>query len=67
MAMTSFVFDERTIDAIAKLKDAFGVSTNAAVIRRALALAQVAAEQADEKHNVLIGGKDDFVKINIAT
>jgi len=67
MAMTSVVFDERTTAAIAELKQAFGVSTNAAVIRRALALAQVAAEKADEKHNVLIGGKDGYVKINIAT
>ena len=67
MAMTSVVFDERTTEAIAKLKEAFGVSTNAAVIRKALGLAKLVAEHADENHNVLIGGKDDFVKINIAT
>ncbi len=67
MAMTSVVFDERTTKVVENLKDVFGVSTNAAVIRKALALAQVIADQADEKHNILIGGKDDFVKINLTT
>jgi hypothetical protein len=66
MAMTSFVFDDRTIKAIESLKETFGVKTNAAVIRRALALAQVVAEQADDKHSILLVGKDEPIKVNLA-
>ena len=52
MAQTTFEVDKATLDAIAELKDAFGVKTNAQVIRKALALARVAAQNADD-HNTL--------------
>jgi hypothetical protein len=63
--MTSFDFDDRTMKAIEALKDTFNVKTNAAVIRRALALAQVVAENADDKHSVLLIGKDEPVRVNL--
>jgi len=67
MAMTSFVFDNRTTKAIEALKETFGVKTNAAVIRRALALARVVAEKADENHTVMVVGKnDEAVKVSLA-
>ncbi len=65
MSMTSFDFDDRTMKAIEALKDTFNVKTNAAVIRRALALAQVVAENADDKHSVLLIGKDEPVRVNL--
>jgi hypothetical protein len=66
MAMTSFVVDNYTAKAIADLKKSFGVKTNAGVIRKALMLATIAAEQAKDDHTVIIAGKD-AVKVNIAT
>jgi hypothetical protein len=43
MAVTSFEVDERTAALIAELRETFGVNTQAAVIRKALALANVAS------------------------
>jgi hypothetical protein len=60
MAQTTFSVDDRTIDALEQLKGAFGVKTNAQVIRKALALARVAAEMADKKTNsVTIGSASE--------
>ena len=66
MAMTSFIVDDYTSKTITDLKKSFGVKTNAGVIRKAIMLASIAAEHADENHNVIIAGKD-AVKVNIAT
>jgi hypothetical protein len=67
MAMTGFDFDDRTMKVIESLQESFGVKTNAAVIRRALALARVVAQNADDDHSVVIVGKDDEpVKIRLA-
>ena len=46
MAVTSFEVDERTAALLADLQKTFGVKTNAAVIRKALALANVASQHA---------------------
>jgi hypothetical protein len=46
MAVTSFEVDERTAALLANLQKTFGVKTNAAVIRKALALASVASQHA---------------------
>jgi hypothetical protein len=46
MAVTSFEVDDRTLALIAQLRETFGVKTNAAVIRKALALANVASQHA---------------------
>lgn len=54
MAQTTFDVDQPTLDAIAELKDRFGVKTNAQVIRKALALARVAAKNADSENTLTI-------------
>jgi hypothetical protein len=58
MAQTSFVADSATLDAIAELKDRFGVKTNAQVLRKALALARVAAQNADDQNTLTILSPD---------
>ena len=58
MGQTSFVFDASTEQVIEELKREFGVTTKVAVIRRALALARVAARSAAEDHTVTILDKD---------
>ena len=65
--MTSFIVDERTAEAIAELKTLFGVKTNAAVIRKALALSRVVGQHVDDHNNVIIAGKDDAIRINLTT
>jgi ribosomal protein L7/L12 len=61
----SYTFQNQTLDLIEALKKPFGVTTNAEVISRALALAQVVAEQADDQHTVVVVGKDEPVKVNL--
>jgi hypothetical protein len=55
MTQTTFAVDQATLEALRELKTAFGVKTNAQVIRKALALARVAAEKADKANTVTIG------------
>jgi hypothetical protein len=62
MAQTTFEVDKATLDAIAELKERFGVKTNAQVIRKALALARVAAENADSHNTLTIISPDDGQK-----
>jgi hypothetical protein len=52
MAVTSFEVDERTAAVLTELQKKFGVTTNAAVIRKALALANVAARHADADNSI---------------
>lgn len=66
MAQTTFEVDQATLDAIAELKNAFGVKTNAQVIRRALALARVAARNADDNHTLTIVSPDGEKKVLLA-
>jgi hypothetical protein len=58
MAVTTFEVDERTAELIAQLRDTFGVKTNAAVIRKALALANVASQHAGSDHTITITSDD---------
>jgi hypothetical protein len=53
-SQTTFQADDGVLKVIAELKDTFGVSTNAQVIRKALALARVAAENAGPDNSVTI-------------
>lgn len=66
--VTTFEVDQRTADLIAHLRESFGVKTNAAVIRKALALANVASQQADSDHTITIsgGGEKPPVKVSLA-
>jgi hypothetical protein len=69
MAVTSFEVDDRTAALIARLRETFGVNTNAAVIRKALALANVASQHADADRTITIAPSDDgkpAVKISLA-
>ena len=59
MSQTSFNMDADTQQAIDELKKFFGVKTNSAVIKNALALAQVASESADDKKNLTILDKKE--------
>ena len=67
MAVTSFEVDERTAQLLAQLQKTFGVKTNAAVIRKALALANGASQHAGTDHTITISadGKDP-VKVSLA-
>jgi hypothetical protein len=69
MAMTSFEMDERTVALIERLRGTFGVKTNAAVIRKALALANVASQHANADNTITIAPSEDgkpAVKVSLA-
>jgi hypothetical protein len=51
---TSFLVDEGTASAIEELKKVFNVTTNAAVIRKAVALARVAARESDDDDTITL-------------
>ena len=53
VAQTSFQLDPGTAEAIERLKGVFGVSSNTAVIRKAIALSRVAAQAADSADNTV--------------
>jgi hypothetical protein len=61
MAQTTFEVDSATLDVLADLKKTFGVKTNAQVIRKALALAKVAAKNSgpDNTLTIISRGEDD--------
>ncbi len=60
---TSFEIDEKTAEALERLKVVYGVTSNAAVLKRALAIALVASKQADEDNNIhFIAKSDDGVQ-----
>ena len=50
----SFVVNDQVLKTLEELKQTFGVTTNAAVVRKALALARVAAQNAGQDHTVTI-------------
>jgi hypothetical protein len=67
MAVTSFEVDERTADLLAQLQKKFGVRTNAAVIRKALALANVASQHAGSDNTITITSDEGPpVKVSLA-
>jgi len=58
MAATTFEVDANTASLLITLQTAFGVETNAAVIRKALALANIAIQQAGPDATVTIASCD---------
>lgn len=52
MAQTSFEIDERTAEALESLKKVYGVTSNAAVLKRALAIALILSKHADDDSNI---------------
>jgi len=65
MTPESYTFEGEYLEALESLKKPFGVSSNAEVISRALALALLVAKEADDQHSVLVVGKDEPIKINL--
>lgn len=65
---TSFQLDPGTAEAIEQLKGVFGVSSNTAVIRRAIALSRVAARNSDagDRTVTLLGSDGVPLKISLA-
>ncbi len=66
MPVTTFEMDERTLNMVRDLQDVFGVKTNAAVLRKAIALAVAAATRATPEHTVTISGRDEPLTISLA-
>lgn len=58
MAQTNFVVDANTAQLLQDLQATFGVTNNAAVIRRALGLAKIAARHAGPLKTVTIKGSE---------
>jgi len=55
----NFAVSGDTLDLIEDLKKTFGVESNTAVLKRALALARVASGNQRDDHTITIVGKDD--------
>jgi hypothetical protein len=55
----NFTVNEETLDLLEELKGAFGVDTNTAVLRRALAIARLAANNRRSDNTISIIGKDE--------
>ena len=67
MPQTSFIVDDETAKLLQDLQKTFGVKTNAAVIRRALGLAKIAARHADKDKAITIQGPgSDSEKVLLA-
>ena len=66
MKTTTIQFDERSQGEIDKLKTIFGATSNAAVVRKAIALASLVAEQADENQMVSITGRNKKEPIHVS-
>ena len=65
---TSFQLDTGTAEAIEELKTVFGASSNTVVIRKAIALARIAARNSDAGDNTvtLLDKDGDRLKISLA-
>ena len=65
---TSFQVDPGTAEAIEELKGVFGTTSNTAVIRKAIALARIAARSSDTGDNTVtvIDRAGDRLKISLA-
>jgi hypothetical protein len=55
----NFTVNDETLALLEELKGTFGVETNTAVLRRALAIARLAAKNQRDDHTVSTVGKDD--------
>ena len=63
---TSFQLDSGTAEAIEQLKGVFGVSSNTAVIRKAIALSRVAARNSDAESKTVTLLDSDGVPLKIS-
>jgi hypothetical protein len=56
--LTSFEIDPNTAETLENLKRIYGVNSNAAVLRRALAIALIASKHVDDDNNILFIRRD---------
>ena len=56
----NFAVNGETLEIIEELKKVFGVDTNTAVLRRALAIARLAGANQRGDHTITLIGKDDI-------
>lgn len=66
MATTTFDIDERTANLLSSLQDTFGVKTNVGVLRKALALADIASQYAGPDHTITITPPDGKPAVKVA-
>ena len=64
---TTIQFDDKARENIDALKEVFGATSTASVIRKALALASIAAKQATPERTIVLGGKEPAITISLAT
>ena len=55
----NFTVNSDTLALLEELKGAFGVETNTAVLKRALAIARLAASNQRDDHTISLVGKDE--------
>lgn len=55
----NFTVNGETLALLEELKGAFGVETNTAVLKRALAIARLAAKNQRDDHTISLVGKDE--------
>lgn len=58
MGTTSFKFDARTNKLLEELRQHYGASSKAEVLRKAIALLDIAAEAEDEDRQIMVESKD---------
>ena len=58
MAATTFKFDSRTNNVLEELREHYGASSKAEVLRKAIALLDIAAEAEDNNQQVVVVSPD---------
>jgi hypothetical protein len=62
----SFTVDGHTASVLIELRKAFGVTSNAEVIRKALALADIASQQVGSDHTITISSDDGKPAVKVS-
>ncbi|HAC32967.1 MAG TPA: hypothetical protein DCF45_00455 [Gammaproteobacteria bacterium] len=65
MATTSFKFDQKTSKVLENLRDHYGAASKAEILRKAIALLDIAAEADDKKQKLVIESEDGSTKREI--
>lgn len=62
MAATTFKFDAKTNKVLEELREHYGASSKAEVLRKAIALLDIAAEAEDQDQQIIVESKDGTQK-----
>ena len=65
MAATSFKFNKKTSEVLENLREHYGASSKAEVLRKAIALLDIAAEAEDKKEQLVVESKDGQIRRQI--